>query len=160
MVAGKYQNAGDQREGQKCCGVLPGTHPPLRSILEVYTISRLKILAFDFAGANGFEQIAAVKDQKFSICSAGGVLGRAPAKTQAKASARVARATLYCAGAAGFAAGSAFCGFFGFSGLSTTDVVLAGGADLCSAAFPSGAFSSAALSSGFAAAVFAPAFFL
>jgi hypothetical protein len=111
MVAGKHNNAGDQREGQKCCGVLPGTHPPLRLTLEVYTISRLKILAFDFAGANGFNQIAAAKDQKFSVCAAGGVPGRATAETRsakAKTPVRVARATLYWAVAAGLAAGSAF----------------------------------------------------
>jgi hypothetical protein len=66
VAAGKYQNAGDQREGQKCCGALPGTHSPLL-INKVYTICRVKISAFDFAGANGFNQNAPAKDQEFSF---------------------------------------------------------------------------------------------
>jgi hypothetical protein len=30
VIAGKHDDAGDQRKGEKCRGVLPGTHPPLR----------------------------------------------------------------------------------------------------------------------------------
>src|ERR1700685_3757438 len=90
IVAGKYQNSGDQRESQKCCGALPGTHSPLL-IHKVYTTRRVKISVFDFAGANGFNQNAPAKDQEFSVCEAGGVAGRAPAKAAGANAATSAR---------------------------------------------------------------------
>jgi hypothetical protein len=35
----------------------------------------VKISAFDFAGANGFNQNAWPKDQEFAVCEAGGAPG-------------------------------------------------------------------------------------